>query len=86
MRFTSVLTSTRTCPGICTAVASVCYWVKKGKAGEGKRGKQEKVKETVLNLSSVDVLIAVCIRYSHCLANLISPPLPLAKNKLGLFR
>lgn len=85
--FTPALTSVRTCPRICTAAAaSVTYWVRKGKAGEGKRGEWEKVKETALNPSPVDVLIAACTRYSHCWPNPISPPLPLAKNKLALFR
>lgn len=85
--FTPALTSIRTCPRICTAAAaSVTYWVRKGKAGEGKRGEWEKVKETALNPSPVDVLIAACTRYSHCWPNPISPSLPLAKNKLALFR
>lgn len=80
-----IYTSARAWPRICTAAAaSVTHWVRKGKAGEGKRGEWEKVKESVFNPSTVDVLIAACTRYSHHWPNPISPPLPLAKNKLAL--
>lgn len=84
MGFTPVLASAGICLRICTVAASVTYWGRKGKAGEGKRGEGEKVKEAALHPRTVDVLIAACTRYSHGWPNPISPPLPLAKNQLAL--
>lgn len=61
---------------------SVTEW-RKAKQKRVKGVSERKWKKLYLTLS---LLTAVCIRYSYCWVNPISPPLPLAKNELGVFR